>query len=118
MSAEHGRRWRGRTDAADDILRDCFRDGESSYMSNVILRGVWLSAVPLDIHEGACGDHVLEVELPDALAIEHEIVEEEKPYREFLVSADVLNRQGRTRLLSQEEVDAIDDPRFRPPELR
>ena len=41
-----------------------------------------------------------------------------RDYREFLVSAEVLNRQGRTRLLSQEDLDAIDDPRFRPPELR
>ena len=50
-----------RTNAADDILRDGFRDGEGRYMTDVILRGVWLSAVPLDIHEGAGGDHVLEV---------------------------------------------------------
>ncbi len=102
-----------RTDAADEILRDGFRDGEGSYMFDVILRGVWLSDVPLDVNGGAIGDHVLEVELPDALAIEHEVVEDEKPYREFLIPADVLNRQGRTRLLSQGEVDAIYDPRFR-----
>ena len=105
-----------RTNAADDILRRGFRDGEGRYMTDVILRGVWLSAVPLDVNEGAVGAHVLEVELPDALAEEHELVEEEKPYREFLVPADRLNRLGRMRPLSQEEVDAIDDPRFRPPE--
>ena len=67
-----------RTDAADDILRGGFREGEGNYMSDVTLRGVWLSDVPLDIHEGAGGDQVLEVELPDALAIEHEVVEEGK----------------------------------------
>jgi hypothetical protein len=105
-----------RTNAADDILRDGFRDGEGSYMSDVILRGVWLSAVPLGDEEGARGNQVLEVDLPDALAIEHEVVEEGRQFREFLVPADLLNRQGRARLLSQEEVDAIDDPRFRPPD--
>ena len=49
-----------RTDAADDILRRGFRDGEGSYMTHVLLRGVWLSEVPLDVHEGAGGDQVLE----------------------------------------------------------
>jgi hypothetical protein len=90
-----------RTNAAAEILRDGFRDGEGDYMTDVVLRGVWLSDVPLDIQEGANGRQVLEVELPDALAIEHEVVEGEKPFRELLVPADVLNRQGRTRLLSE-----------------
>ncbi len=101
-----------RTNAADEILRDGFRDGEGDYMTDVVLRGVWLSDVALDIQEGANGNQVLGVELPDALAIEHEVVEEEKPFREFLVPADVLNRQGRTRLLSEAEVDAIENRGF------
>ena len=45
-----------RTHAADDILRDGFRDGEDTYMTDVMLRGVWLSAWPLSIQEGAVGD--------------------------------------------------------------
>jgi hypothetical protein len=104
-----------RTHAADDILRDGFRDAEDTYMTDVVLHGVWLSAVPLGPEEGANGSQVLEVELPDALAMEHEFPEEGRPFREFLIPADVLNRQGRTRLLSEAEVDAIEDPRFRPP---
>jgi hypothetical protein len=52
-------------------------------MSDVVLRGVWLSDFPLEIHEGAGGDQVLEVELADALAVEHEVVKEEKTFREF-----------------------------------
>lgn len=105
-----------RTHTADDILRDGFRDAEDTYMTDVLLRGVWLSAWPLDIQEGARGHQVLEVELPDARAIPHELTEEGKTYREFLVPADVLNRHGRTRLLSEADVDAIADPRFRPPD--
>ena len=42
-----------RTDEADEILRRGFRHGEGSYMSDVVLHGVWLSAVPLG-HRGAC----------------------------------------------------------------
>jgi hypothetical protein len=103
-----------RTYAATEILRDGFRDGQGSYMTDAIRTGVWLSAVPLDLKEGAAGDAVLEVHLPDALALECEVVEEGKPYREFLIPADVLNRHGRTRLLSEEEVDAVEDPRFPP----
>jgi hypothetical protein len=103
-----------RTSAADEILRNGFRDGQGSYMTDAILSGVWLSAVPLDFNEGAAGDAVLEVQLPDALALEYEVVEEDKPYREFLIPADVLNRHGQTRLLSEEEVDAVEDPRFPP----
>jgi len=104
-----------RTHGADDILRDGFRDAEDTYGTDVLLRGVWLSAWPLSLHEGAVGNLVLEVELPDALATEHELIEDGNTVREFLVPADVLNRQGRTRLLSDAEVDAIEDPRFRPP---
>ena len=65
--------------------------------------------------EGGNGSQVLEVELPDALAIDHEVAEEGRLFRDFLVPADVLNCQGRTRLLSDAEVDAIEDPRLRPP---
>jgi hypothetical protein len=74
-----------RTHAADDILRGGFRDGEDTYMTDVVLRGVWLSDVPLGIEEGAHGSQVLEVELPDALARAHEVVEDGRRFREFLV---------------------------------
>ena len=53
-----------RTNAADEILRDGFRDWEGDYMTDVILRGVWLSAVPLNIQEGAIGDQVLRSSSP------------------------------------------------------
>jgi hypothetical protein len=51
-----------------------------------------------------------------ALAIEHEVVEEGRLFREFLVPADLLNHLGRARLLSEAEADAIEAPRFGPPE--
>ena len=94
-----------RTSAAAAILRDGFRDGEGQYLTDATHRGVWLSTFPLSTHEGAGGNQVLEVDFPDALATEHEFPDQdtEKTYREFLVPADVLNGQGRTRLLSQGE---------------
>ena len=52
-------------------------------MTDVVLRG--LSDVPLGIEEGAHGSQVLEVELPDALARAHEVVEDGRRVREFQV---------------------------------
>jgi hypothetical protein len=114
-----------RTDHADAILREGFRDAEGHYgffdeeENPVPVRGVWLSETPLDENEGADGDQLLQIELPDAVALEHEVVEEGKPYREFLIPASVLNQHGPPRLVSQEEEDEIIDlRRFPPPDRR
>ena len=97
------------------ILAEGFRDSEDNYLTDTSLRGVWLSNIPLDDSEGADGDQVLQIDLPDAEAVSYEVVEEGKPYREFLIPADVLNRYGPPRLLSAEELDAMIDPRFPAP---
>jgi hypothetical protein len=58
-----------RTDQADAIERDGFRDGEGTYMTTNVYRGVWVSAPwPLDENEGACGDVVFELEIPESLS--------------------------------------------------
>ncbi|MFQ5430437.1 MAG: hypothetical protein ACE5E1_09030 [Phycisphaerae bacterium] len=49
-----------RTDASAEILINGFRDGEGTYMTEIIHRGVWLSDRPLDANEGAYGDAVLQ----------------------------------------------------------
>ena len=59
-----------RTDHADAILREGFRDGEGTYMTDTMLRGVWLSNIPLDGNEGANEDQLLLIDLPDAVALE------------------------------------------------
>ena len=41
-----------------------------------------------------------------------EVVEERKPYREFLIPASVLNQYGPPRLVSVEEEGELLDPRF------
>ncbi len=85
--------------AADAILAGGFRDGEGFYMTDVRIVGVWLSDVPLD-----CNDHgkldctamlAVDIELtPDEVA-SWELVEEGKPYREWLIPADVVNARAR-----------------------
>jgi hypothetical protein len=101
-----------RTDAAEAILHDGFRDAEGSYMCvGITLRGVFVSNVPLDCNEGARGDQLLEVSLPASVDIsDYELIEEGKGHREWCVPAEIINRYGTVRLLS-EEPDDID--RFR-----
>lgn len=80
-----------RTDAADAILRDGFRDRTGSYLTEGDFIGVWLSDRPLDGNEGAWGDSVLVVDMPETTVVPFEWVEDGKSYREFLVPAEVLN---------------------------
>jgi hypothetical protein len=75
---------------------------------------------PLDENEGADGDVVLELDVPEPLFIEYEWVEEGKTYREALIPAERLNAYSETaRLLSEEEIDELTSARwdsFRVPE--
>lgn len=91
---------RTRAESAEAILRDGFRDGSGNYLTESLHSGVWLSNVPLDENEGACGDVLLEVQLDmtkDELA-QYEWVEEGKPYREWLIPAAVLNPRATVRV--------------------
>jgi hypothetical protein len=98
-----------RTNHADEILRDGFRDAAGSYGTAYIFRGVWVSAeVPLDEQEGAHGEAVLELDVPESLFVEYEWVEEGKPYREAMIPATDLNKHPRRRL-SEDELDALFD---------
>lgn len=95
------------TDAAEAILHEGFRDGEGSYMLvGMTLRGVFLADVPVGCNEGAKGEDVLEVVLPDDVDLDdYEIVDESglATYREWCVPAELINTRGRVRLLSPEE---------------
>jgi hypothetical protein len=77
---------------ADAILAEGFKDGTGYYMTDRPWSGVWLSDRPLDANEGAKGDTVLVIEMPEDEVLSYEWVEEGKPYREFLVPADLVNR--------------------------
>ncbi|MFJ7413063.1 hypothetical protein ACIQWZ_19930 [Streptomyces sp. NPDC098077] len=93
------------TDAAAAILRDGFRGGGGGYMLiGLDLCGVFLADEPVGPNEGAKGDDVLAVVLPDGMALDdYEIVEDLKGYREWCIPADVINRLGRVRQLTEEE---------------
>ena len=94
--------------AADAILHEGFQDGEGWYGFEVMLSGVWLSSVPLDCNEGADGDTLLAVTLTTARARRYDVVEADKPFSEYLVPARVLNRCGRTRLVSEAEEERLE----------
>ncbi len=58
---------------AEQILRDGFRDSIGTYMTTRVHSGVWLSNVPLDINEGAEGDTLLQLELPEELIADYRV---------------------------------------------
>ena len=88
-------------------------------MNALLWPGVWVSTFPLGFSEGAKGDDVLRLDIPETLFIAHEFVPEggdQRTYREALIPAVFLNAHGLPVLLSEEEVDALEanDPRFQP----
>ena len=105
------------TDAADSILTHGFRDGgegEGSYgFSGLTVQGVFLALAPADVNDGATGEQVLAVELPDGIDLDaYSIVEEGQPAWEWCVPADVINRHGSVRLLTEDEADAAINERW------
>lgn len=81
------------------IRREGFRDASGTYMTSSEHTGVWVSDRPLDENEGAGGDVLLSLEVPDLSALApYEWVEESKGYREWLVPAAVLNSYGTPRV--------------------
>ena len=103
-----------RTHHADTIERDGFRDGYYVMPGIGELRGVFVSAPwPLNENEGADGDIVLELDMPEPLFLEYEHVEEGKTYREAMIPAAALNKhRGTLRRLSDDEVDTLTLSRF------
>ena len=96
-----------RTNAAEAILREGFRDGEGTHLTNHVFRGVWLSDAPLDVNEGAQGEQLLEVRISATQVRPYEWIEERKGYREWLVPAALLNAVAKVRLISPDEEDRI-----------
>ncbi|MFG1931319.1 hypothetical protein ACGFK1_11760 [Mycobacterium sp. NPDC048908] len=105
------------TDAADDIIRDGFRDAAGSYgFANSELTGVWLGDSPMDSNEGATGDQVLRVEFGDGVdTSDFEVIEEHKPYREWCVPAAIINAHATVTRMSDDEVDEVRWARWNPP---
>jgi len=90
-----------RTSAAQAILSGGFKDATGTYMTRNEYTGVWLSDEPLDINEGADGDTILTLDIPETILVEWEWVEEGKGFREFLVPAKIVNTFGPPELAEQ-----------------
>lgn len=95
-----------RTSAAEEILAHGFRDATGFYLTTQQWSGVWLSDVPLDGNEGATGDDLLAVDVPDEVAAQwadYEWCEEGKPHREWLVPAELLNACATVTMVDGED---------------
>ena len=91
------------TFCADKILDGGFRDSTDNYMTDQEFTGVWFSNRPLDSNEGATGDTVLMLEIPVKIIKDHEWIEVQKPYREWLIPAELANQYGPPVIVYQYE---------------
>jgi hypothetical protein len=67
----------------------------------------------MDINEGAKGDQVLRVEFPDEVDLDDfELVEDEKPYREWCVPAQLINEHAIVTLMSHDDLDLLSEQRW------
>jgi hypothetical protein len=91
--------------AADAILGGGFIDRSGSYMMSADVSGVWLSDAPLDRNEGTKGDALLVVEFSglDEEISAFEVIEDGKPYREWIVPAVIVNAGSFVRRATEEE---------------
>jgi hypothetical protein len=101
-----------RTHPSRAILRDGFHDGFYLLPGIGEFHGVFVSADwPVDENEGADGDVVLELQIPDDLWAKYEWIEEDGTWRQAMIPAKDLN-QCPTRVLTDAEVDALVVERF------
>jgi hypothetical protein len=97
------------TNAAEAIIQEGFRDsvGYFGLSDGKVRRGVFFASEPVDANEGAKGDQVLGIDIPDKIALKYEWVEEGATFREFCIPARIVNRYGPPRLLSDDELESI-----------
>jgi hypothetical protein len=97
-----------RTNHADLIEREGLRDTERAYMTDLLWRGVWVSADwPLDLHEGARGGAVLSSTSPRRSSLSTNGWRKGRTNRRALIPAADRHRQT-LRRRSDEGVDELD----------
>jgi hypothetical protein len=85
------------------ILRDGFTDALGRFGTTREWSGVWLADQPVGTNEGASGEDVLLVSIPEAIFVAHEWVQEPSfGYREALIPAALVNQYPR-ELLARDE---------------
>ena len=97
------------TEAAVRVLSNGFRDGEGYDMTTREeegdpWRGVWLCDRPFVYRADRLppGQGVLlSISMPDDVVGKWERIEEEKPYRQFVVPSDIVNRYGPPEILDE-----------------
>jgi hypothetical protein len=92
---------------AERVVNAGFENHSGRYLTEQEWEGVWVSDAPLDCNEGVSnGATVLieiELALPESDITDYEWVEEGKPYREWLLPAELINAHAKARVLSEEE---------------
>ena len=87
------------TDSSEAILEKGFIDATGTYLTDQEWSGVWLSDRVMVADGGAMVESTLVVEIPEEWVVEFEWAEEGKPYREFFVPAELVNRFGPPRVI-------------------
>jgi hypothetical protein len=95
-----------RTGAARAILANGFRDAEGDYgfvgLSEP-LRGVFLATELPIVQDGGEGAHVLAVQFDASFDVaQYAIVDNDLPVWEYLIPADVINKQAQVSLITGE----------------
>lgn len=76
--------------AGEEILKNGFTDSDGFFMKNTFFAGVWFSDSPVDTSLLSGGETQLMIDVPEEAFTEYELLEGDKPCREFLVPAEVL----------------------------
>ena len=101
--------------AAEAIVRDGFRDGKASLgVAPTWPLGVLVNDEPLSVYDGASGDEVVEVLVPDSTPLDFERLDDAEGYHEWRLSAHVLNEWPRRRL-NTTDVEALEADRVNRP---
>ena len=97
--------------SVQSILDNGFRNNTGFYGMTIPLTGVFFSNYPVDCNEGTKGDQLLEILLDVSvgdLFYKYEIIEEDKPFREFIIPAEFINANSTVRRVTFEEDCNID----------
>jgi hypothetical protein len=94
---------------ARSVVEEGFKSSGGYFLSNRMWAGVWLSARPLDTDDGAKGDTVLMVKLdiPEHKLARWEWTGEGRPYREWLIPAELLNDCMTVEMVEQPEFSTV-----------
>jgi hypothetical protein len=93
---------------AQAILAHGFKDGTGYYLTRRRRKGVWLSDSPHERPDGPTTLLEVTLDLSDADLARYEWVEKGKSYREWLVSALIINAHGTVRIITEREERELD----------